>query len=97
MRSLEQIFRDTFASIDITINGDKPWDIQVHNSKLYERIVSGGSLAFGESYMEGWWDCEALDEFFFRVFHHRLHKKLPILNYNFIFLALNHKHLKSRS
>jgi len=88
MRSLEQIFREAFAGIDVTVNGDRPWDIQVHNSKFYERVVSGGSLAFGESYMEGWWDCEALDQFFFRVFHHRLHKKLPVFNYAFLFLAV---------
>jgi cyclopropane-fatty-acyl-phospholipid synthase len=54
-------------SIDIKINGTRPWDIQVHNKKWYKRVLSEPSLAFGESYMDGWWDCQALDQFFYRV------------------------------
>jgi len=51
----------------IIINGDRPWDIQVHDDRFYQRVMAEGSLAAGETYMEGWWDCEALDEFFYRV------------------------------
>ena len=91
MKSLEQIFTDAFASIDIIINGDRPWDLQVHNPKLYARMVKSGSMGFGEAYMEGWWDCEALDDFIFRVLYYRLDKKLPIKNFNFILFALRAK------
>jgi len=99
MKSLQQIFQDAFASIDITINGDKPWDIQVHNPKLYDRIVSEGNLGFGEAYMEGWWDCEALDEFLFKVLNDRLHSKLPIQNLGFLFFVLKakYKNLQTKS
>jgi len=38
-----------FESADIKINGDRPWDMQVHNSELYGRVLSGGSMALGES------------------------------------------------
>ena len=41
----------------ITINGNAPTDIQVHDERLYDRIFrGGGSVAVGESYMDGWWD-----------------------------------------
>lgn len=60
----------------VQINGNKIWDIQVHNPDFYERILSGGSLALGESYMDGWWDCEALDQFFERILENRLDKKI---------------------
>ena len=60
----EQLLREA----DIIIGGSRPWDIRVHNDGLYERVLSGGSLALGESYMDGWWDCERLDEFFYRIF-----------------------------
>ena len=56
-----------FNTVDIRINGKRPWDIQVHHEGLYQRLVAQGSLGFGESYMEGWWDCEQLDEAFFRL------------------------------
>lgn len=55
------------APAGITINGSNPWDMQVHDERLYGRVLRGGSLALGEAYMDGWWDCEQLDEFFSRA------------------------------
>lgn len=52
---------------DIRIDGDRPWDIQVHNNDFYSRLLAQGSLGLGESYMESWWDCEQLDAFFYRL------------------------------
>lgn len=54
-------------SADITINGDRPCDIRVHDDRLYRRLAIEPSLGAGESYMEGWWDCDRLDELFYRV------------------------------
>ena len=51
----------------IEIGGNDTWDISVHNEDFYSRVMTWGSLGLGESYMDGWWDCEQLDEFFFRV------------------------------
>lgn len=51
----------------ITINGPDPWDMQVHDPKLYGRVMRSGSLGLGEAYMDRWWDCERLDEFFVRI------------------------------
>ena len=51
----------------IEIGDNNPWDITVHNDDFYKRIMTWGSLGLGESYMDGWWDCEQLDEFFYRV------------------------------
>jgi cyclopropane-fatty-acyl-phospholipid synthase len=53
---------------DITINGTRPWDIRVHDDAFYNRVVRGGSLAFGETYMAGYWDTEQLDELVARLF-----------------------------
>jgi len=36
----------------------------VHNELVYQRIVCDGTLGLAESYMEGWWDCEKVDELF---------------------------------
>ncbi|WP_022665599.1 cyclopropane fatty acyl phospholipid synthase [Desulfospira joergensenii] len=60
--------------MDIQINGDRPWDIQVNNPRFYKRVMAGGSLALGESYMDGWWDCISLDEFFNRLLQRRIDK-----------------------
>ena len=52
----------------ISINGSRPYDIQVHNDHFYNRVIYGGEVAFGESYMDGWWDCYSLDAFFEKIF-----------------------------
>lgn len=59
--------KNLLSLANVEIQGDRPWDIQIHNPKTYSRVLAQGSLGFGESYMDGWWDCERLDEFFYRV------------------------------
>jgi cyclopropane-fatty-acyl-phospholipid synthase len=73
--SPEQLINELFASAGITVNGNRPWDIQVHNEGFYKRLIAGGSLALGETYMNAWWDCEALDQFFDRLLKSRLDQK----------------------
>jgi cyclopropane-fatty-acyl-phospholipid synthase len=38
-------------------------------------VLRDGSLGLGESYMEGWWECDALDEFFCKLFSKQMEKK----------------------
>ena len=61
---------------DIRINGERPWDIHVYNDKFYGRVLTQGALGLGESYMEGWWDCEHLDGFFDRILKAGLQEKV---------------------
>ncbi|KAF0188460.1 MAG: cyclopropane-fatty-acyl-phospholipid [Desulfobulbaceae bacterium] len=74
--SSEQIITDLFAHAGISINGSRPWDIQVHRHEFYDHILCGGSLALGESYLAGWWDCLSIDQFVFRVLRNDLQHKL---------------------
>ena len=64
------------ALADIEINGDRRWDICVRNDEFYARVLREGSLGLGESYMDGWWDTQSLDEFFARIFRADLEKEL---------------------
>ncbi len=57
----ESIVKRLVSTADIEINGSRPWDIQVHNPAMYERVLRQGSLGFGESYMDGEWDSEDLE------------------------------------
>lgn len=69
-------FERLLALADVEIDGKRPWDIQVHHPKLYTRVLTGGSLALGESYMDGWWDCSCPDEFFYRILRAQLDQKV---------------------
>lgn len=64
------------AEAGVKINGSAVWDIQVHNENFYGRVLRQGSLGLGESYMDSWWDCESLDQFFHRVLEAGLGKKI---------------------
>jgi cyclopropane-fatty-acyl-phospholipid synthase len=51
----------------VEVNGRNLWDIQIHDERTFARVLAFGSLGLGESYMDGWGDCAALDEFFHRI------------------------------
>ncbi len=74
----KQIVMETLALADVKINGDRPSDIQVLDERFYERVLKDGSLGFGESYMEGWWDSSALDESIAKILRARLDNKVKV-------------------
>ena len=43
--------------------GDSPCDITVHDDRFWDLVVAQRELGLGESYQEGWWDANRLDEF----------------------------------
>ncbi len=65
-----------FALADVKINGSRPWDIQVHDERFYQRVLSDGALGVGESYMDCWWDCKDLADMSFRTQRANLDRKL---------------------
>lgn len=61
----------------IELDGFRPEDIRVHHNDFSRRILAGGSLALGESYMDRWWDCEALDRFFYKLLRAGISHSMP--------------------
>ncbi|MFJ2999994.1 MULTISPECIES: cyclopropane fatty acyl phospholipid synthase [Enterobacterales] len=72
-----RIVEELLSAAGITINGSRACDIKVHNPALFKRILQEGSLGFGESYMDGWWDCERLDALFTRILQAGVDERLP--------------------
>jgi cyclopropane-fatty-acyl-phospholipid synthase len=64
----------TLAGVEL--NGNRPWDIHVHNDKFYFTVVRSGSLGLGESYMNGWWDASQVDELICRLLKAELDTKV---------------------
>lgn len=58
------------------MNGSNPWDIQIHDKRLYTRVARGGTLGLGEGYMDGWWDVPAIDQFFDKVLVSGVYQKV---------------------
>jgi len=65
--NLHRQFAELLAKADIQPGGNRPWDIQLQEKGVFERVASRANLGLGEAYMDGHWDVEALDEFFFRL------------------------------
>jgi len=86
----QSVVQDLLSLAQVEINGKNPWDIKVHNEALYGRVMANGSVGLGEAYMDGWFTCERLDEFFARVVRTRLSKRLP-LSMNFALLVAKSK------
>jgi cyclopropane-fatty-acyl-phospholipid synthase len=77
---------EVFSLAGIQIGGRRPWDLQVHDERFYARLLAGGDLAAGETYMDGWWDAEALDELCTRV--HRANLPAVVGGWEMFWLAL---------
>jgi len=72
----EGALRSLAAEIGVEIDGERPFDIQVRDSRFYRRVLIDGSLGLGESYMDGWWDCEDLTELHRRILSHHPEARL---------------------
>ena len=67
------------AEADVRIDGDRPWDIRVHDRRLFARVFAHGSLGLGEAYMDGWWDADGVDEFLCHVVRAELGERVAVL------------------
>ena len=65
--ALRDNIQEILSPAGITINGSNPWDIRINDNRFYQRVLRDGSLGLGESYMDGWWDSQRLDDFFARI------------------------------
>lgn len=51
----------------VEVGGRSPRDITVRDDRFYARVARDGTLGFGDSYVDGWWECEALDQLFHAI------------------------------
>jgi cyclopropane-fatty-acyl-phospholipid synthase len=70
------VLNELLESAGIKINGSNPWDITINDPRFYSRVLQQPHLALGEGYMDGWWDCPAIDQFVTRVLKARLDEKV---------------------
>ena len=73
-RLFKPLFESLLEGTGVKVDGGRPWDIRVNRDRLYRRALRG-SLGIGESYIDGDWDCDALDELFRRVLSVNTQKK----------------------
>lgn len=95
---LQQHFAEILSTAGIELNGSNSWDIQVHDPIVYSMVASNGSLGLGEAYMQGMWDCDAIDEFIFRCSKYRIQHQIKWKSIAYIaFFRLLNFQKKSRA
>lgn len=95
MKSYKERAEEILKVAGITINGDKPYDIQIKDDRVFQRVFSDGTLGLGESYMDGWWDVKDLSDFFFRALRAGLYKE--VANFGTLWLALRARFINRQS
>ncbi len=79
MASFNERINQLLEGVDVKVNGDRDWDIQIHDDRFYRRVLADGPLGLGESYMEGWWDATSVDQLFYKLLitdiEHRVRSK----------------------
>jgi cyclopropane-fatty-acyl-phospholipid synthase len=72
----EALVREIFTSAGVGVEGKNPGDILVKNPEFYGRLLREASIGLGESYMDEWWECEALDLFIEKLLRVDIKKKI---------------------
>ena len=72
----EAIVRELFELAGITIGGTQPGDLRVNDPRFYARVIRDASVGFGESYMEEWWETDALDVTIDKIMRANLKQKI---------------------
>lgn len=91
---------DLLKKAGVEVGGNKSGDIVVKEERFYKRAITEGSLGLGESYMDGWWESEHIDEFISKVLQANLRKYLPIspsLVWDFLIARIFNQQTRSRA
>lgn len=93
-----QMLEELLAECDIELNGSRPFDIRVIDEQAVNRIIRQGSLGLGESYMDGQWECERIDELVERLLRRALNQRFGSTpSYRWLTFVSRLRNLQSRA
>jgi cyclopropane-fatty-acyl-phospholipid synthase len=70
----------------VRVNGDGAADVRVSDARFFDRVLSGGILGLGESYMDGWWHTDDLQGLLRRLIEARLGERIRTLRDGWLWL-----------
>lgn len=59
---IKDIICNKFRLAGIDLEERNNSKMKIHDPRFYDRVLKHGSLGLGESYMDGWWDAECVDQ-----------------------------------
>jgi cyclopropane-fatty-acyl-phospholipid synthase len=79
MKLSEEIIKFILSRAQVSVGKSEFSDIIVHDSSFYMDILTKCSLGLGDSYIEGKWDSEKIDEIIFRILSSGIYQKIGII------------------
>ena len=76
MKLSEKIVRSIFNRAQVSVGKDESCDIIVRDTSFYMDVLTKCSLGLGDSYTEGKWDSEKIDDIIFRVLSSGVYQKI---------------------
>lgn len=77
-KGAREICLDLLSEAAVPVGGSESYAIQVHDERLWARVIAQRQLGLGEAYMDGWWDCHQLDEMLARVIGVNAANRIPV-------------------
>lgn len=98
-RSFQRRIESLLEGADVDIDGNRPWDLQVKNPHLFQRVLAKGSLGFGEAYMDGWWSSESVDQLLTRLIRAGIDRQVGslVVMYDALRAKLSNRQSRRRS
>ncbi len=84
-RHRERFLQQLLDSAGVHLNGSQPFDLTVRSDAFYSKALPRGVTGILDAYVDGWWECERLDELTCRVL--LTHADLPAAGRMFRFLT----------
>ncbi len=75
------------SSAGVRLNGNEAVDVQVSDPRFFDRVLSGGILGLGESYMDGWWNTDDLRGLLRRLIEARLGDEIRTLSDGWLWMV----------
>jgi cyclopropane-fatty-acyl-phospholipid synthase len=73
-RHADERIAAALRSAGVELDGPAPHDVRVRDPRFFHRVASRGALGFGESYVDGDWECDRIDELVFRLIRAGVHR-----------------------
>jgi len=86
------IINTLFKESGIIPNGTKPFDIQIKSNDFYKKVLTKWSLGLGESYMDGNWECQEIDEFINHLLRNNLNNRVKGIALVRLYLEILREH-----
>jgi cyclopropane-fatty-acyl-phospholipid synthase len=68
---------ESLAAAGVELDGPNAWDPQIHRPRALTRLLTEGTRGAGDGYVDGDWDCDAVDELTARLLAAHVDRRWP--------------------